>query len=61
MMGCYVAEFDPTTFDGETRDWDLPNVDDADMARVRAVRDAIDARVSALFDDIESELNAVEE
>jgi protein-tyrosine-phosphatase len=57
-MGCYVAEFDPATFIEETREWDLTNPADEDIETARAVRDEIEARVSDLFDELETEVEA---
>jgi protein-tyrosine-phosphatase len=53
MMGCYVAEFDPGSFGGETREWSLRNPADADVETVREVRDELEARVGELFDELE--------
>jgi protein-tyrosine-phosphatase len=58
MMGCYIAEFDPNGFGGDTREWDLPNPEGEDLETVRAVRDELESRVEDLFDEIEREVSA---
>jgi protein-tyrosine-phosphatase len=54
-MGCHIAEFDPNSFGGDTREWDLPDPEDADVETARLLRDALDWRVSRLFEEIERE------
>jgi protein-tyrosine-phosphatase len=58
MMGCYIAEFNPSTYGGVTREWDLTNPDGADIETVRGVRDELEERVSGLFDELEREVPA---
>lgn len=58
MMGCYIAEFNPATFGVDVRDWDLPNPDGAELDDVREIRDEIESRVAALFDDLEREVRS---
>ena len=52
-MGCSISQFDPTQYGVESYDWDLTNPDGENTDVVRDVRDDIETRVDALFDDIE--------
>ena len=52
-MGCTVAEFNPEHYGVEAREWNLTNPDGEDMETVREVRDEVQRRVEALFDEIE--------
>lgn len=52
-MGCTVSEFNPEHYGVESRLWDLTNPDGEDMDTVRGVRDEVERRVEALFDEIE--------
>lgn len=52
-MGCTVAEFNPEHYGIESREWNLTNPDGEDMETVREVRDEVQQRVEALFDEIE--------
>jgi protein-tyrosine-phosphatase len=52
-MGCTVAEFNPKHYGVESREWNLTNPDGKDMETVRDVRDEVERRVEALFDEIE--------
>lgn len=52
-MGCTVAEFNPEHYGVESREWDLTNPEGEDMETVREVRDEVQRRVEALFDEIE--------
>lgn len=56
-MGCSVSEFNPAHYGVESRVWDLTNPEGQDMETVRAVRDDIERRVVALFDEIEEIAN----
>ena len=58
MMGCYIAEFNPRVFGGETLEWDLTNPEGADVETVREVRDELEERVGGLFDELEREVSA---
>lgn len=40
------------TWRGDARDWDLDDPDGRDLDAVRAIRDDIEGRVSALFDEL---------
>ncbi|MEF8829366.1 MAG: hypothetical protein V5A49_10040, partial [Haloarcula sp.] len=51
-MGCSITEFNPAQYGVESREWDLTNPDGQDMETVRQVRDDIERRVVALFDDL---------
>ncbi len=53
-MGCSTLELDATGVD--VRDWALADPDGQDMERVREIRDEIEERVGALFDEIEAEV-----
>jgi arsenate reductase len=50
-MGCSTLELDADGVD--IRDWALDDPDGRDLEEVRAIRDDIEQRVSALFDEIE--------
>ena len=52
-MGCTVSEFDPSHYGVESRVWPLMNPEGEDVELVRSVRDEIERRVVALFDEIE--------
>jgi len=49
-MGCSTLTLDADT---DVRDWDLEDPDGEDLDAVRAIRDDIEGRVAALFDEIE--------
>jgi protein-tyrosine-phosphatase len=57
-MGCYIAEFTPTAFGGDSRRWELTDPAGRDIETVRRVREQLDARVYALLDEIEREVTA---
>lgn len=57
-MGCSAEDVCPATFSGENRDWGLDDPDELDTDGVRRVRNEIDERVTALFDEIERDLIA---
>lgn len=52
-MGCSAEDVCPATFTGENRDWGLDDPDDLEMAGVRRVRDEVETRVAALFDELD--------
>jgi protein-tyrosine-phosphatase len=52
-MGCAITKFNPDQYGVESREWDLTNPDGHNMETVREVRDEIESRVTALFDEIE--------
>ena len=53
-MGCSVADFVPDDWDGTAERWELDHPDGDNLDEVRAQRDEIESRVTALFDRIES-------
>jgi protein-tyrosine-phosphatase len=57
MMGCYVAEFNPATFGGDSREWNLKDPSGQDEGTVRAIRDELERKVVTLFDDVEEHLS----
>lgn len=54
-MGCSTLELD-TSADVDVRDWALADPDGQDLEHVREIRDDIEQRVVALFDEIEADL-----
>ena len=52
-MGCSTLELD-TDAGVDVRDWALEDPDGKDLDAVRAIRDDIESRVAAVFDDIEA-------
>ncbi|MFC4549584.1 MULTISPECIES: low molecular weight phosphatase family protein [Halorussus] len=54
-MGCSAKDVCPATWSGENRDWGLDDPDGKDLDAVRAIRDEIESRVAALFDELEAE------
>ncbi|WP_137285305.1 arsenate-mycothiol transferase ArsC [Halorussus salinisoli] len=52
-MGCSAKDVCPATWSGENRDWGLDDPDGQDLDAVRAIRDEIEERVKALFDELE--------
>ena len=56
IMGCSTLELDANASDVDIRDWALEDPDGQDLDAVRAIRDDIEARVQALFDEIEQEI-----
>ncbi|MFB6220324.1 MAG: low molecular weight phosphatase family protein [Halolamina sp.] len=53
-MGCDAEDVCPATWGGESRDWGLPDPDGKPVDDVAAIRDEIQQRVSALFDELVS-------
>ncbi|MFC7045107.1 low molecular weight phosphatase family protein [Halobacteriaceae archaeon GCM10025711] len=51
-MGCSADDVCPATWSGDSRDWDLDDPDDRPVEAVRAIRDEIRDRVTALFDEL---------
>jgi protein-tyrosine-phosphatase len=51
-MGCSAQDVCPATWSGENRDWGLDDPDGQDLDDVREIRDEIEQRVSALFDEL---------
>jgi len=58
MMGCYIAEFAPGSFGGDSREWNLANPAGQDLETVREIRDDLSERIADLFDEIEQEVSA---
>ena len=57
-MGCSPEEACPAGYRGDTRDWDLPDPKGKSLDEVRAIRDAIEARVRTLVDEIAHKMPA---
>jgi protein-tyrosine-phosphatase len=53
-MGCSTLSLD-TSSGVDVRDWDLDDPHGQDTERVREIRDDIEARVVALFDELDTE------
>jgi protein-tyrosine-phosphatase len=53
-MGCSTLDVDAIRDDVDVRDWALDDPHGADPERVREIRDAVERRVRALFDELES-------
>ncbi|WP_079978628.1 arsenate-mycothiol transferase ArsC [Halolamina sediminis] len=51
-MGCSAADVCPAGWGGESRDWGLDDPDGQSPAEVAAIRDEIEHRVAALFDEL---------
>ncbi|ELZ12175.1 protein tyrosine phosphatase [Halovivax asiaticus JCM 14624] len=56
-MGCSVDGICPATWRGDARDWNLADPHGADPETVSGIRDAVDSRVRALFDELEAGLD----
>jgi protein-tyrosine-phosphatase len=56
-MGCSISEFNPAHYGVEYRAWDLPDPAGEDLETVREIRDEVESRVAALFDEIEATAN----
>lgn len=57
-MGCSAEDVCPATWTGENRDWDLDDPHGRPLDEVRTIRDDIDQRVVALFDELFGEENS---
>ncbi|MDS0475122.1 low molecular weight phosphatase family protein [Natrinema sp. 1APR25-10V2] len=51
-MGCSTLDLGDAETAVDVRDWALPDPDGADPERVREIRDEVERRVVALFDDL---------
>ncbi|QLC34577.1 low molecular weight phosphatase family protein [Halarchaeum sp. CBA1220] len=51
-MGCSADDVCPAGWAGESRDWDLTDPDGESPEAVAEIRDDIEARVAALFDEL---------
>ncbi|WP_411715977.1 low molecular weight phosphatase family protein [Natronomonas sp.] len=58
-MGCSTLELDATATDIDVRDWALDDPAGQDLNAVREIRDEIENRVQALFDEIEHDLETL--
>ncbi|WP_275039757.1 arsenate reductase/protein-tyrosine-phosphatase family protein [Halorubrum tebenquichense] len=59
-MGCSASDVCPATWNGENRDWGLDDPHERPIEEVREIRDEIEARVVALFDELLSETPSTE-
>ncbi|WP_435101059.1 low molecular weight phosphatase family protein [Halarchaeum sp. P4] len=53
-MGCSAEDVCPAGWAGENRDWDLTDPDGKSAEDVAQIRDEIEQRVAALFDELEA-------
>ncbi len=51
-MGCSADDVCPATWGGESRDWDLVDPHGKSIEAVREIRDEVEERVVALFDEL---------
>lgn len=51
-MGCSAQDVCPATWSGDSRDWDLDDPDGKTPEEVTVIRDEIEDRVEALFDEL---------
>ncbi|WP_458187071.1 arsenate-mycothiol transferase ArsC [Haladaptatus sp. NG-WS-4] len=54
-MGCSAENVCPMTWRGDARDWALDNPHRQNVETVRRIRDEIETRIEALFDEIADE------
>jgi arsenate reductase len=59
-MGCSASDVCPATWSGESRDWGLDDPHGRSVAEVREIRDEIEDRVVALFDELLTETASAE-
>ena len=59
-MGCSASDVCPATWNGESRDWGLDDPHGRSIEAVREIRDEIEARVVALFDELLSKTEPAE-
>ncbi|VTT85638.1 Arsenate reductase [Halorubrum sp. DM2] len=59
-MGCSASDVCPATWNGENRDWGLDDPHERPIEAVREIRDEIEARVVALFDELLPETPSAE-
>jgi arsenate reductase len=52
-MGCSAEDACPATWSGENRDWELDDPDGRNPDAVRAIRDEVERRVEAFFEELE--------
>jgi arsenate reductase len=53
-MGCSAEDVCPAGWAGENRGWELEDPDGKPPERVAEIRDEVESRVGALFDELES-------
>jgi len=53
-MGCSAGDVCPAGWAGENRDWDLDDPDGRSPDEVAAIRDEVERRVHALFDELDA-------
>lgn len=51
-MGCSADDVCPAGWPGENRDWNLDDPDGRDLGDVADIRDEVEKRVNALFDEL---------
>ncbi len=51
-MGCSATGVCPATWEGTDREWDLDDPAEAELEKVREIRDEIEDRVSSLLEEI---------
>jgi arsenate reductase len=56
-MGCSASDVCPAGWAGENRDWDLDDPDGRPAEAVAAIRDDVEGRVNALFDELDGDLD----
>ncbi|MFB6132557.1 MAG: low molecular weight phosphatase family protein [Halanaeroarchaeum sp.] len=54
-MGCSADDVCPAGWAGDNRDWDLDDPDGKDPSVVADIRDTVEARVRALFDELDAD------
>lgn len=59
-MGCSASDVCPATWNGESRDWGLDDPHGQSPEDVREIRDEIEERVVALFDELLSKTASAE-
>lgn len=55
-MGCYIAEFNPALYGVDSREWSVVDPNTEELLQVRPIRNDIEQRVIALFDETEADL-----
>lgn len=55
-MGCSTLDLDASDAQVDVRDWALTDPEGEPLDRVRDIRDEVESRVQALFDEVEAEL-----
>lgn len=52
-MDCYIAEFTPSAFGIDSREWSIANPEGESIETVQKIADDLEQRVTDLFDEIE--------